>query len=435
MSEIRALGYCEARMHAMHRELHGTTQALAAARVQGPLHTATFLSALSQVRELYPFLRVQIQERPEGPWFCAALEPELPVEIFAEAGDEAWLDVLQHYASTPLDLTRGLWRIVLVLGPRSPLEAQRFDLVLVAHHALLDAVGAARILEAVLVEMAGRRARQPNGRSIPGSLEQLSGARLGWDAFEAHQASLAAKWERPSTTAHPRVIPLEQRTTRVLPFTIDAGMLARVQLKCTALRISVNSFFSSCLLHAVQRQTPERTSFALYSAISRRRACGAHIQDWELGCYLSVAPAFVDVPTLEGDVAARLALTAREHQRSLLANAADAAQHPYEVRYEKLRSAVCAMRDVNRFVNDIAFTFAETDWSCDLAPYTVEHVYVSANRAAGLSSVVLHGLVLGGVVHFTLNLTLPLESCTRARRIRDDFLELVHVGAGLNYKH
>jgi hypothetical protein len=419
----RRLGFGEVRMHLMHALFAGTTQGAFALRVRGPLDVAAFTRAVDLVRRRHAMLNAVIVQ--DGGEFRFASRPEDGIErvsVRRREGEDTWLRVLHDENHTPLDPGRQLWRVV-VLAP-APGEEPVHDLLLIMHHAVMDAGGADTFLGQVLEEVTGTtQSEHAPLTAIPPAAESATRSAIPWERFLAAQREQAEKTRAVNPPPHLEAAPLAARRTVVAPFRLDAEHRRAADAFCADRGVSFNSYVSAALLSSVLAATPERRSFALYTAVSLRRVCDG-IREDDFGCYLSVVPTFHEVPASGFDLGALAAEHHQSLQRSFLSYARPPADYPTADVLRQMEG-LTALRT---FANDVGFTYAESRLRTSYGPLRLEHAYVAANRSIGNVAIILHGLRLGEEVFFTLSHTAPLADSRWAAKVQRALESLVTRG-------
>jgi hypothetical protein len=408
---IRRLGFGELRMHLMQTMLAGTTQGALSVRVAGPVSMAALHAAVAQVRRAHRMLGLAIEERDgefhfvEQPHETAALVELRPVA--ARIGDG--MRELQAENAILLDPARHTWRIAVV--PYQG-EEQVHDIILVMHHAIMDAGGSDHLLHQVFSLMAGAPPAAGAPEPVPPSAESACLVATSWEQFTATQQALTQRTRAVHPPAHRHAAPHAARRTVGQTLKLGSAEAAALEARCAASGVSLNSYISAALMTAVGDCDPERKDIALYTAVSLRRLCPA-VADSKFGCYLSVVPTFHQARTPEADIAA----LAREHQAALQAAFLDYGKPPRDYSTTAVLAGMQGLARIDNFVNDIAFTFAESQLHARYGELRLLQSHVLSNRAAGNVALVLHGLKLNQEVFFTLIHTEPLQDPAWARRV------------------
>lgn len=395
-------------MHCMTAFLSGTTQCIAALGILGAFLEGAFRDAVSDVSGRHEILRCTVRELQGSLSFVSLAPTSSQVEV-RRAGD--WRDIYQASNSSPLAFDQSPWRIKVVCRTDEP---ERWELLLITHHALMDGHGMQCLLHELLEAYGARLQAHPPGPShkrihpVPRSAESMLPRTLSWPAFKAYQAELASRQPKLEPTAHQSIAPLQDRQTKTIFFSLPAPRVRALSETARAANVSFNSLIASSLLRAVAERVPERDLFALGTAFSLRRLC-EELAPEELGCYMSVLTTFHRTPRASGVVEGAMA-----YGRHLTQAILEYVRHPANVDYAAVAESARALVNIRSFVHDIGYTYAETAVRGAYPGLQVEHFFASAGRASGSSLIVLHGVKHEGAVFFTMNYTSPLQSHTWA---------------------
>lgn len=420
MSQIRRLGFGELRMHLMHAEFNGTTQGAFRVRIEGPLDEAALPAAVASLVRRYPMLRSVIKEGSDGDFAFhehVGIEQEKLVRLHRADVPIPDVAVIELANAELVDATRQLWRLHCFTYTRMP---QVHDLVLVMHHAAMDASGADLIMGDLLKALGGLAATSAptlceDEYGFPAAMEESCLVAVPWSEFEAASKEMAARTAACHPPMHQSNAILLERETAVAIFCLDADEIGQIERRCRASGVSLNAFFSAAWMQAVAAAMSEREQFALYTAVSLRRLCPGLKED-QLGCCLSVVPTFHHQPVKQP----LLALAAEQAQHLHMAFL-EWAKPPQEYSTNAVKAALSRAHGATAFFNDIGFTYAESGLRPTYGPIHVQSVQVVARRLMGNVAVILHGLRHAGRVFFTLSHTRPLFDEATASRIKTEF--------------
>lgn len=399
---IRRLGFGELRMHLMHTRLGGTTQGALGLRLHGALDLERLVLAAHAVAARHALLDVVIVEHDGEPCFArgAGEGPSVVVHPPSPAPASV-LAAMAEESERILEPERGTWR--LAVFPRSG-HAPIHDLVLVMHHAILDARGTDLVLDELLRLCAGERLEPCEPSPVPPAAESACAATWSWERFCAVQAAVAEQVAAIGVPKHHERAPLAERRTVSEGFVLDAAASAALRERAAAAGTSVSAMLCAALVAAVRAHSPERRRFAAFTAVSLHRLCPA-VREEQLGCYLSVVPTFHELAS-DG---AELEPLAREHQaalhRSFLAHGRPPADHPTP----QVRAAFERLAAGDAFTNDIGFTHAQSRLLDRYGDLRVGSMHVAARRTLGNVAIVAHGLELGDRISLTVCHTVPLQ--------------------------
>lgn len=404
-------------MNAMHTMFAGTTQCVAVVGIRGPFEEEKLRGALAEIRERYEILSCTIHFEEGVPYFVRDDRPT----VVCVREDAGWRAVYQSLNSVPLPLEPPPWAIHIVLRRDDP---EAWELLLVAHHAIMDGHSIAVFMGELLTCYA-HRLRTGHGpptrppRPLAPPAETMLPRALTWQEFEVRRARSAERQPKIEPDPHRELAPIARRSTRTRFFRLATSAVTAIEGAASENGTTLNSWIAACLLRGIEEHSPGRTSFALGTAFSLRALCDAIAAD-DLGCHLSVLSTYHDrVP--ERSVAER----AREHVRALARAVMESARHPATVDHAALARSLEPLRSIGAFVGDGAYTYAESALARDYPPLRVAHFFASANRALGSASIVLHGLRQGGAIYFTVNHTSPLQSETWVAAVTTTFADVL----------
>jgi hypothetical protein len=411
---VRPLGFGEVRMHLMHSLYSGTAQGAAVLKLRGNLDTARMRRAALQLQQNYEILNVSVEHLSDALWFCRRGKPSdaLLTEV-AREDSEHWLRLLESENSKELDYSQGLWRLLLLRA--EPGQAQEHELILLAHHAVIDGLATAVIFEYLLSEST-ESAPVPTAlepRPIAPPAEHFSPFPLSWQDYEARQRKQAKSHAGFEPLPYRTNAPMAERRTRVIPVTPSLEASRRVIARAREAGVSVNSYLSAAFLFAIKALLPERRTTILHTAMSLRQMSAGRVSEADLGCYLSV------ISTAHEMTRSDLSLEslAKEHQSALLASAIASSRNPSEVDLAKFTSSMEPLARAQHFLLDFGMTFLDLPLRLQYPGLDVLGFYGAANRSIGSLAAVLQGIQLGERIFFTIAYTSPLQSTEWAEEL------------------
>jgi hypothetical protein len=400
---IRRLGFGELRMGLMHARLAGTTQGALGLRLHGPLDLERLVLAAHAVKARHALLDAVIVEHEGELCFAHGGGEGASVVVHPPSPASVGLrDAMAAENEQLLEPERCTWRLAVYPHPGpEPIH----DLVLVMHHAILDARGTDLVLDELLRLCTGD-SLEPLERpcSVPPAAESACATTWSWERFCTTQASVAEQVAAIGVPKHRVPAPLAERRTIVDGFVLDAASSTELRARATTIGASVSAMICAALLAAVRAHSPGRRRFAAFTAVSLHRLCPA-VREEQLGCYLSVVPTFHELPSSTVD----LESLALEHQaalhRSFLAYGRPPVDHPTP----QVRASFERLAGIDAFINDVGFTHAESRLRERYGELRVGDVHVAARRSLGNVAIVAHGLELGDRISVTVCHTVPLQ--------------------------
>lgn len=400
---IRRLGFGELRMHLMHTRLGGTTQGALGLRLHGALDLERLVHAADAVKARHALLDVVIVEHEGEPCFARGTGERAHVVVHRPSPAPASVrEAMVAENERVLEPERGTWRLAVFPHPGpEPVH----DVVLVMHHAILDARGTDLVLDELLRLCAGETLAPVEAPSpVPEAAESACATTWSWERFCAAQAAVAERVAAIGVPKHRRHAPMPERRTVVDGFVLDERAGLALRERAAAIGASVGAMLCAALLAAVRAHSPERQRFAAFTAVSLHRLCPSVRED-QLGCYLSVVPTFHELASEEVAVGP-LAL---EHQaalhRSFLAHGRPPADHPTP----QVRASFERLAGIDTFTHDVGFTHAQSRLRTRYGELRVGDVHVAARRTLGNVTIVAHALELGDRISLTVCHTVPLQ--------------------------
>jgi hypothetical protein len=421
MNEERKLGYIESHMHLMHQMFNGTTQSIAMLGVNGPLTLAGVTAAVERVQQAHELLSCHIR-RDKAELYFEPGPDAVDVSAVPRQSADTWQAVF--HAANALPLRGRLWRVIVVLG--GPEADAAHEILVIAHHAVMDGFALNVFLNAVLSELADAGAEARAGlprRAIPPPAEMALGSTVPWPQFLESRAAARAR-QQTDFIAHAATAALSERRTRTL-FCDLSGSLTRVlQQRCQAASATLNSWLSAAFLLAVKRVVPEKCDFTLNTAFSLRRACAKRVSTEDLGCYLAVVATQHRLANVEASVRD----LAGEHKRLLIGTVMRDSKQPSSFELQALEAGLKPLAEASVFSHDLGITYAEPGLPEQFGALTVSSYYVSINRCLGNLAAVLHGILHRGRLHLTLNFVEPLRSSAWGRAVLAELQDILQRG-------
>jgi hypothetical protein len=408
---IRRLGFGELRMHLMHTRLGGTTQGALGLRLHGALEIERLVLAADAVKARHALLDVVIVEHDGEPCFAHGTGERAYVVVHPPSPAPASvLAAMVAENERILEPERCTWRLAVFPHPGpEPVH----DLVLVMHHAILDARGTDLVLDELLRLCAGETLASVEAPSpVPPAAESACATTWSWERFSAAQAAVAEQVGAIGVPKHRQHAPLAERRTVVEGFVLDEHAGLALRERAAVIGTSAGAMLCAALLAAVRAHSPERRRFAAFTAVSLHRLCPS-VREEQLGCYLSVVPTF---HALESDEVA-VGPLALEHQaalhRSFLAYGRPPADHPTS----QVRASFERLATIDAFTHDVGFTHAQSRLRARYGELRVGDVHVAARRSLGNVAIVAHALELGDRISLTVCHTVPLQDSAWAAAV------------------
>ncbi len=226
------------------------------AQVAGNLPPAALRLALDTLTAQHPALRVSIGAAGRRRFFQPAPGQPIPLRVLERRSDDHWLALTEAELNTRLPVTTGpLLRAAYLHNPAGPSE-----IILSAHHSILDADSALTLWEELLSACAGLTSPPA---ALPTELPAPTEARYSAEQRGARGAArllgylarqiadeVAYRWRARATP--PPAIHLASRSC-ILPLRVPAPLTAALVRRCRLERVTVNSLLSTALLLAVHQ--------------------------------------------------------------------------------------------------------------------------------------------------------------------------------------
>lgn len=119
------------------------------ARIKGSVSESVLASAVSQVQQRHPNLRVRIQEdENHDPWFTSDGAKEIPLQILPRESVDHWIKVLREASQIPFEFEeRPAIRFILVQSPTIS------ELIILCHHIICDGMSLAYLARDLMVQL------------------------------------------------------------------------------------------------------------------------------------------------------------------------------------------------------------------------------------------------------------------------------------------
>ena len=418
----RELGFGEARMHLFHLLCHGTTQGALHLRLAGEYNENSIMTAVSSLLRALPDLSLAIS-KVDGHYHYVRPQQALDVSDYlniyrSEKSDEnAWQEDIRKANNDLLDASIQLWRLDVF-----PKTDALFDLVLVTHHALMDANGSEYLLDSLLKLVSGTPVESvfkqvSTGNPIFPSLEQDAITSCSWDKFLDVQSDAKKALAHVQLENHVESAVLTDRETVVQFHKINKQTVDLLNRICTVQNVSMNSLLSALFIYAVANNS-RRKEFALATAMAMRQFC-PNVEDNSMGSYLSVAATSHSVSNLAIESYIELAKQHKEKTYEAFLRVARWVPESYpEDAIEKMINGIV---DSTVFSNDLGLTYADSGLKRKYGEIELKHQYVVARRQAGNVSAIMHGLHSNGEIFLTMSHVTPLQDSKWATNVLNQF--------------
>ena len=212
--------------------------------------------ALCCLHQRHPLLRAGIERVGGRFYFRVADEPRVLLRLGPRRADDDWKRVAEDELNTRFSLSPGpLFRVTYVTAPQTGGDC---ELVLTAHHAIIDGVSAARLLH----ELLGLCESLSNGSSIE-EIEPLTLLPAAEHMFPvgcrglrgiAKQAVFMGRqilqglrfWQKSRGIDEPAIKP--EGHCRIVTFQLPARLTKQLNRKCRKQRITLNSMLCAVQL-------------------------------------------------------------------------------------------------------------------------------------------------------------------------------------------
>ncbi len=275
---IRPLGCSEHFFH-LYAQVYPVHFCLCA-EIEGALDSDALRSALNQVRERHPLLRVRIvDDREFGAAFYES-DRAIELETVPVGKDADWRPIVERELRKPMGVrASSLVRVVALCSPDATV------LVLTFHHAIADAVSGIRVLEDVMRALAGEQLKA--FRSFPPIEEKLLMPSLGpVHAAEADRIISVL----PAIRSAVPVVP-DNRRTHIVTAEFSREETARLLEQCKANNTTVHGVI--CAAASRHVPTSDDGIVRMICPIDLRKMAG--IENGVCGVFIGASA--VEVPT------------------------------------------------------------------------------------------------------------------------------------------
>lgn len=429
MSDSVPLGFWPTINKIYHDRYRCSGQSLAALCVDGPLGAAPLAQCLFLLQNRHPLLQALITESTAGCTFTRAawlaLPPDarpatVPLQVIERRSEDHWKEVA--HTEIDRDAAAGaacLWRAVALQDSAGHVR----EIIMLFHHSLCDGMSMTRFVHDLL-ELTGRAAA---GQTLPRELEPLP--LLGpVEAMLPPPLPAARPAARPAAEQTPwpfeRWAPLQDRSTRILYWKIEADLLERIRRHCRREHTTVNSALTAALLRAAA--PADGRDVACSSGLNLRPRCTPPLSGDHFGCFimmlqtghtLSRVQTFWDLArTCRTDIEAEIALRRaqgflpRRFHRAFLEGT--------------MRDNLASGNERREFIGGpVLSNLGVLDYPDTCGPLRVRDLYCVTSQLSGLYMLFLGLYSLYGRLFCSLSHTVPLLSAATADRIAADFTD------------
>ncbi|WDD98812.1 condensation domain-containing protein [Thalassomonas actiniarum] len=405
-SLIRPLGDIESRMALMH-ELSGNSQTTSVVDFDALLDFDYLKVAVELWLHSYEILSTRVVTTGSG--------FELHATKLA-AGDicrqlELTRDYdLQQATTLCLNTVLAAEKTVLAVVLMQDSSGQKSHLALTFHHAIVDGLSIATLVESLLdyyVQVTRRQGRlQVNKRPVGPELEQFISPLTQVAESEAPaQESLTPSWPVEESA------PVVNRQTGYLETSFDQKVLAPLKQLAKEQNSTLNTLLTYAFCRAVAG-LQQKNEITCLSAVSMRSRLQAPISEEEIGCYIRVYPHKISV-------ASSLAEFAPGYRQQLSKGIKLLARDSGELNLALMRQGAKGLNDVSVFSHDVAMTnHGQLNLTQQYDGFNIVGYRNMANRNGGVFAIALHIASLDQKMSCAFSYSTPLLSSHTAEEIQ-----------------
>ena len=389
----RKLGHMETVMAMSQKFADGTTQGALVITVRGKITFSALLDAAEIVFRKYTLLRCMIETHLDDLYFVEHNDfSRIAVNYKQVTSFDDWEDTEGEYLHDTIDHVSALWQLNLLSK-----SEDEHKIVLVLHHAIVDADAAKEIIRDLLCytddSMRGIHVSfDPLG--IPAAVDDFLSPYFGTSADGAIKCNPIPYHISSS---------IGSRRTRFMHDKLSVSDYSNLENKCKKDHISIDSAFGSALYLAVVSSGLANPPVAFRTAVSLREYAATKRPFMnELGCYIAVADTTLEVENQD------FLLTANEYYKKLLVNTIKHSVKKKNISTVDVYNNINSMKTGNDFSGFAITNTGEMNPSAKFECFSVEDVYNITNRVGGNNAFVLQVSSFKGEPRFIFAYVDPL---------------------------
>lgn len=227
--------------------------------LHSPPDPARLDQALQSVQNRHPLLRAHIEERDDGFAFELGENGSIPLKVLERESDTHWQRIVEAELNSPIDNSSGALMRVTFLQPGK--DKQVGELILCAHHAIMDGDSALHLVEEILEHSVNGsddlNTTSINQQSIPARSEDMFPKRYQKPRHVLHLIPFLLRQMVEETSYRLNIIgkqepPVPKRGhCRILPARLDPAETTALTRAARKHRVSLNSVLNAALVLAV----------------------------------------------------------------------------------------------------------------------------------------------------------------------------------------
>ncbi len=388
----RKLGHVETVMAMSQKFADGTTQGALVITVRGKVTYGALIDAANMVFRKYTLLRCMIELHLDDLYFVEHNDFNRIIVNYKQViSFEDWENTEGEYLHDTIDQARSLWQLSLLDND------DEHKIVLVLHHAIVDADAAKEIVKDLLsfiddIMCGTDVACEPLG--MPPAVDDFLSPYFGAAAEGTVKCNPIPYHVHSS---------MESRRTRFQHDKLCISDYSILENKCKKDHISIDSAFSSALYLAAVSSGLAHPPVSFRTAVSLREYASTKRPFMnELGCYIAVADTTLDVQNQD------FLLTANEYYKKLLTNTISHCVKKKNISTVDVYNNVESMKVGGNFSGFAITNTGEMNPSEEFECFSVEDVYNITNRVGGNHAFVLQVSTFKGEPRFIFSYVDPL---------------------------
>jgi len=406
----RPLGFTEALCAEWYDAIPDGLQVVGALAWGEPIAADDLRAAVARVRARHPALASCIVRGADDVWRFATA-PGDRVELRVIPAGSAWRDRYAAALAEPLDLTRALWRVELVVDPADAPEPA--VLIVTACHAVLDGISLAQVLHDLVTDDASTGSRAPLApcASMEDLLPAHAPATAGTPAPGTVPEAECWRVEQPA--------PASARTFGFTDRTVDAAVVRALHERARAEHTTLAAALMVACCRARTAVPGHRPLVGFNVPFDLRSRVTPPIPAATVGAYFGRAHVFGDGPAADRDPWA----AARTLDDALRADIATAAPPPaWDA--TTVRALVAGLCRDDRTTFDLAYLLTDLG-RVDLGPHA-SGMWCTTVQTTGVEALVVSAAGVAGALDLGIGWPRPLTGDATATAFADALVAGVH---------
>lgn len=271
-------------------------------RVRGPLPEARLRAGIDELQRRHPLLRSRLTREQGEAVFTTSEFRSIPVRVIGRADKDMWRRLAETELLECLEVESGpLMRIVILRLA----EADATDILMIVHHAIMDAVASTLVIRDLLLFVAGSEELLVPLPMLPPLPELLV------EGEDTPRPCIPAPNPSP-------VIPLQQAsapTFKIREVTLEPELTRGIIAACTRRKVTVHSLLCASFAQQIARSRGERPNVIISCPVNLRPRLRVDVGD-AVGLYMTMVDVLLESGSSSSVWSFARAFQARLRERS-----------------------------------------------------------------------------------------------------------------------